>query len=1138
MKASDVFSAMEPRRFHSPAPAFQPPSAWLDELASGDGFDTSQEFVCRLPADQRVTLSFFPETFNKIGARTDQLQEELAGRVHPRRVVRPDTSVCYVLDTRHLSITVFPQTGRNTGATMMCVGRVVRKTDPALREGAMLADFVLSEGWHEAAEDLDALCRYFRVERDRWRQERARRLERARGLLTESRQPPGDVERHVFRELLQRKYAPLQAMLAFLEKRAEIEGAAQASGEIEAPPPPSADGEPAMPVFAVRITAQQGDFEDGDRVILQSREGGEPLRARLEESEGGRFSFRRTRHSERLKPGETVEIQRVPRFQLRSHFLALSRFLSGETEGEWLDLARLMFRPRALTQPTPPPMPTRWYAEEDGRTQLNDEQKQAVAGALGTPHAFFIQGPPGTGKTTVIAEVIRHLVARGERVLMLAPTHVAVDAVLLRVGGKEGVRPLRLAWDETPVNEETRRYLPHRARRELAEKIRPANRSRAEEWQARKEKRTAQAVRIGALLAACRRKREADNAADRVRAAWEAHKVQAIQQNKTLRISMEETEAACLPLGKRRVELTVMERRERRQLDKMRGEATFLEKTLALVGQGTLAAVEKQWKQTHTALVGAEKEAGLVFEQYSAAQKAWNDSIREGEEKAAQFGRESTHTEEERAAATAEWQKIAPAEPSADLALEETLLHRHAEIVAELRRLEFYPELEAQWFETSGLADREGREGVQRLAAEIGDELLETANVFCCTTTGIAGDPTVRERTFDTLIVDEASRVTDAEFLIGAVRARRWILVGDEKQLPPYVEPADEHHLHALAALHRAGGKDADDAVATAVAELADLWQEEEETHQYRRETVTAKAGELLQGGHWSRDYRKLFGTHHQQLGDRSADADRTLLTAMRDYLVRSLFERCVARCSPASRQRLTTQRRMIEPLARLVEQPIYGGNYLSPDAADLIRAGVMPLTIPTFPKPVTFMDTSRHGERAFDRIEGSGFVAPLEADWIARACEDFERELRQRNSEPITVSVLCFYRAQAQAIRQRLGGPNYGRFHRLNFQVIDAIDKIQGQESDLVFVSFGRVHGQTRQRRFGQWLQDLRRLNVACTRAHRAMVFVGHRPTLAGLYATEESRAFYAHFFDLFAKWPDDMQIIENYGGGDKQKA
>ncbi len=64
---------------------------------------------------------------------------------------------------------------------------------------------------------------------------------------------------------------------------------------------------------------------------------------------------------------------------------------------------------------------------------LNDAQLDAVATAVSSPRGCLVQGPPGTGKTTVIAHTVRELVARGERVLLAAQTHTAVDTMLSRL---------------------------------------------------------------------------------------------------------------------------------------------------------------------------------------------------------------------------------------------------------------------------------------------------------------------------------------------------------------------------------------------------------------------------------------------------------------------------------------------------------------------------------------------------------------------------------------------------------------------------------------------------------------------------------------------------------------------------------
>ncbi|WP_141579438.1 hypothetical protein [Actinomadura sp. WMMA1423] len=64
-----------------------------------------------------------------------------------------------------------------------------------------------------------------------------------------------------------------------------------------------------------------------------------------------------------------------------------------------------------------------------------------------------------------------------------------------------------------------------------------------------------------------------------------------------------------------------------------------------------------------------------------------------------------------------------------------------------------------------------------------GEVLLRTADLVVGTPAG-AG-LSVRDEDFDVLIVADAGTVTDGEFLVGAVRARRWILVGTAGSRPP-----------------------------------------------------------------------------------------------------------------------------------------------------------------------------------------------------------------------------------------------------------------------------------------------------------------------------------------------------------------
>lgn len=71
--------------------------------------------------------------------------------------------------------------------------------------------------------------------------------------------------------------------------------------------------------------------------------------------------------------------------------------------------------------------------------------------------------------------------------------------------------------------------------------------------------------------------------------------------------------------------------------------------------------------------------------------------------------------------------------------------------------------------------------------------LLDGANLVCGTTIGILKHPAMRNgvEPFDMMILDEASKTTFSEFLVPALHARKWIIVGDIKQLAPYIDDGE-----------------------------------------------------------------------------------------------------------------------------------------------------------------------------------------------------------------------------------------------------------------------------------------------------------------------------------------------------------
>lgn len=80
-----------------------------------------------------------------------------------------------------------------------------------------------------------------------------------------------------------------------------------------------------------------------------------------------------------------------------------------------------------------PADPAHWFELDDATRPGTDQQRRFVCKAMATPDIAILEGPPGSGKTTTIVELISQAVARGQRVLVCASTHVAVDNVLERL---------------------------------------------------------------------------------------------------------------------------------------------------------------------------------------------------------------------------------------------------------------------------------------------------------------------------------------------------------------------------------------------------------------------------------------------------------------------------------------------------------------------------------------------------------------------------------------------------------------------------------------------------------------------------------------------------------------------------------
>ncbi len=89
-----------------------------------------------------------------------------------------------------------------------------------------------------------------------------------------------------------------------------------------------------------------------------------------------------------------------------------------------------------------------------------------------------------------------------------------------------------------------------------------------------------------------------------------------------------------------------------------------------------------------------------------------------------------------------------------------------------------------------GLAHRDlsrGWKEVKRLERQIRDDILDRAQVLCCTCIG-SGHELLDGRRFSRVLIDEATQATEPASLVPIVKgSRQIVLVGDHRQLPPTV---------------------------------------------------------------------------------------------------------------------------------------------------------------------------------------------------------------------------------------------------------------------------------------------------------------------------------------------------------------
>lgn len=217
-------------------------------------------------------------------------------------------------------------------------------------------------------------------------------------------------------------------------------------------------------------------------------------------------------------------------------------------------------------------------------------------------------------------------------------------------------------------------------------------------------------------------------------------------------------------------------------------------------------------------------------------------------------------------------------------------------------------------------------------------------------------------------------------------------------------------------------------------------------------------------------------------------------LAALKAGLGKTLMERIVEN-KPEVVTLLKVQYRMNEEIMRFSSDWFYGNQVES--APEVKYRSILDLDI-----PMTWIDTSEFELPEDSSLtfkeefvgESFGRINKAEAELTLLALENYFRKIGKERilDERIDVGIISPYRAQVQYLRRQLKKKEWVKPFR-HLISVNTVDGFQGQERDIILISLVRANDE------GQigFLRDLRRMNVAITRARMKLIILGDASTM-----------------------------------------
>lgn len=316
----------------------------------------------------------------------------------------------------------------------------------------------------------------------------------------------------------------------------------------------------------------------------------------------------------------------------------------------------------------------------------------------------------------------------------------------------------------------------------------------------------------------------------------------------------------------------------------------------------------------------------------------------------------------------------------------------------------------------------------------INSELFGEARVIACTLVGSA-HRLLEGMKFGTLFIDEAAQALEAACWIPMKRASRVILAGDHCQLPPTVK--------SIAALRAGLGKTLMERIAENKPEVVTLLK-----IQYRmNDEIMRFSSDWFYGG-------------------KVESAPQIKYRSVLDY------DHPITWIDTSNEENQIT----IE------------GEDAPEDSASTSSSEST-----SSPASVTNQNSDLNFKEQFVG-ESFGRINKAEAELtLLTLAEYFTKIGKQRVlSESIDVGIISPYRAQVQYLKKLIKKYEFFKPYRRLISV-NTVDGFQGQERDVILISLVRSNDE------GQigFLKDLRRMNVAMTRARMKLIILGNKDTM-----------------------------------------